>query len=1002
MTSISTIPSTRVSDAYVIHRLVTQLHGDQSDLTRVQYQLTSGMRMAVPSEDPPAALRALSVQTLMERKAQVKTNLSTNQTFLTATDSALNQASGMLADLRALAIGVNSSTTGDAERASAVAQIERAEQQLVDTANQVFRGRFLFSGSQTSQRPYGSQNGYIKYDGDEKYLSSYSDIDVLFETNLPGSIVFGGVSAPVRGVVDLNPVLTDATPLALLRGGLGIDKGSLSVSDGNGNRSVIDISSASTIGDVAALLTNNPPPGRTLAVHVASTGLLVQLDAAGGGNLTIDEVGSGTTAAELGIRNTTGVGVGVLTGTDIDPIVSLTTPLQNVLGARASAYVPALGRNNDLIFEAATLGAAFNGATINLVDDSKLQAAVGLTAGNERIQYDPNARAAVASLSLSGLNNDLLLRATTAGAQFNGVQVDLVNGGAMGNAATAAYNAGTKTLTLTVDGTGATSTDALIAAIDGQGTFSAARDASAEPNVAGGFVPATFSAGFTNTYNSGGNAKTLYVFIQPGASTANGAIAAVNAEGTFTARLDASEVGNDGTGVLLDAWSNPAATGVTSGGTGRALDQASGLQIVNGGATHVIDVSTAVTVEDLLNILNGGGAGVLAEINSTATGIDVRSRVAGADFAIGENGGTTAADLGIRSFTLATPLASLNYGKGVQHDLNGDFIVHRPDGAEFTVDTKTAIDIGDVIDLVNTNPNNVAAGTQVLARLSTYGNGIELYYDGPPAGTETLAVRGVDSATPATQLGLLPVGASVSNPPTTGALASVSLVIPGANNDLTIQAATPGLQVNGVTVRFVDTGLGAGNETVAFNAATRVLTFDVDTATTTAAGIAGVLAGSPLSATFNAVLANSDPGNTGTGLVGLGGAGTLTGGTLTLLAGRDVNPQETAGVFTAIRRLHDAVKAKDYRGIERAVELLDDGYRQLNFARGELGARQQALDVLDVRLQDEHVELRKALSADTEIDLIEATAELTARQTALEAALRTIAAVNRLSLLDFL
>ena len=48
---------------------------------------------------------------------------------------------------------------------------------------------------------------------------------------------------------------------------------------------------------------------------------------------------------------------------------------------------------------------------------------------------------------------------------------------------------------------------------------------------------------------------------------------------------------------------------------GGSWDQTSGLQITNGGQTQVIDIQTAETVDDLLNIINGAGANVLAEIN---------------------------------------------------------------------------------------------------------------------------------------------------------------------------------------------------------------------------------------------------------------------------------------------------------------------------------------------------------------------------------------------------
>jgi flagellin-like hook-associated protein FlgL len=56
---------------------------------------------------------------------------------------------------------------------------------------------------------------------------------------------------------------------------------------------------------------------------------------------------------------------------------------------------------------------------------------------------------------------------------------------------------------------------------------------------------------------------------------------------------------------------------------------------------------------------------MLATINQAGTGIQVQSRLSGCDFSIGENGGATATQLGLRTLSADTPLSDLNYGQGV-------------------------------------------------------------------------------------------------------------------------------------------------------------------------------------------------------------------------------------------------------------------------------------------------------------------------------------------------
>ena len=120
------------------------------------------------------------------------------------------------------------------------------------------------------------------------------------------------------------------------------------------------------------------------------------------------------------------------------------------------------------------------------------------------------------------------------------------------------------------------------------------------------------------------------------------------------------------------------------------------------------------------------------------------------------------------------------------------------------------------------------------------------------------------------------------------------------------------------------------------------------------------------------------------------------------LTGRDVATREVGGVFSALLGLYDALINNDLPGIERAVGMLDDAFQTVNFARAELGARQQALDAIRTRMEDEDVQLRDMLSKDFDADLVEVISELTARQTAFEAALQSSAQILSLTLLDYL
>ena len=648
MTALFPVPSNRSSDLLVQTRLLSQLAADQQVLLRVQDQLSSGKRIQVPSDDVPSAMRSIAFQRLIEQQSQLRVNVEANQSYLNATENAIGNVTDILNDIRGVAVGeVNAASTADS-RAAAAAQIRQAIETLGLIGNNQFRGRYLFGGSQSSTPPFQAQGKYVSYQGNEQDLRSYTDYAQLGASNSSGSRVFGAVSKPVASTTPFIPDVTEKTYLSDLRRGRGITPGSIKISDGT-NQSVVDLSSARTLGDVARLIEARPPAGREIIVRVTATGLRVEIDDDSGGTLTISESSGGTTANELGIRRVSGGGTTPIIGSDLEPIVRLTTPLDDLFGVQASGVVTMDGSYNNLIVTAKLRGDDVNGATFALVDNDLLQAGPGITAGNEFAEFSETGIAARAALTFSGSNNNLVLTANTPGSDFNNVTIQIVNGGALGNDATASYDAMSKTLTIGVDGSGLTDVQRVVDAVAAEGTFTAVPD-SADPTD-GSYLPnATIfpaDAGVVtgNTGNSGAGPNSILVHIQPGETTANQVLAAIQAHPSlsefYTVTLDEKDTPNApfaGSGYV-----DVNASVTLSGGSGIEFDQDSGVVITSGGESHAIYFEGAETVEDLLNAFNGSSANVLAEINAERTGINVRSRLSGADFSIGENGGESAA-----------------------------------------------------------------------------------------------------------------------------------------------------------------------------------------------------------------------------------------------------------------------------------------------------------------------------------------------------------------------
>jgi flagellin-like hook-associated protein FlgL len=774
MSRIIPIPSSRVGDLFIRQRLVDQMQLDQLALFRLQTQVSTGLRLQLPSDDAPAALRAINVQRLLDRKSQIRTNVQASNQYLSAADQRLNNVSSVLSELRGDVVAVAGTVVPDSARQALIQKIDGVLSELVSAGNAKYQGRHLFAGSRSQSQPYDFNGSYVEYFGNEGVLRSYVDLERLFETNLSGTDVFGGLSTAVEGTVDLDPQLTSTTLVSTLNGGNGIGANpAIVVSINTGlttESSTVDLSGAVTIGDIARRIEAGAPAAATVTVEVTGAGLVLRTDS---GTISVGEVPQGQTARVLGILSDPNVPASdTLAGGDVNPALLKTTRLANLLGTKAQGRLESAGVNNDILLAAAANGTDFNNVTVVFVDDA--------AAGSEA-------------------------------ADFNDV---------------------------------------------------------------------------TNT---------LTVHMESGISTAAQVINAINAEGTFTAAADYHDANSPvqaGTGAVQALNFGV----ITSGGGGQMLDIDSGLILTNGGQSVTLDTSGAETVEDLLNLIQGAGLGLRAEINAAKTGIDVRSRWSGADFTIGENGGTTATQLGIRTYTGETELAAFNRGIGVptaEDPMNDDLLITARDGTQLTINLSSATTVQDVIDLINSNAANNVGTTSVLARLAETGNGIELV-DSSGAAVGDLIVEAVEGSRAAEFLGFVPAGQTQAS------------------------ANTPD---------------GDGNY---------------------------------------------------------------------VLQSEDRHTLEVESVFNTLLRLQTALAEGDETEIGRSLDRLDADMDRVNFARGELGARLQNLDTIELRLEDENVQLRGALSEDIDADLVQAISDLTARQYAFEASLRTTASLMQMTLLNFL
>jgi flagellar hook-associated protein 2 len=192
--------------------------------------------------------------------------------------------------------------------------------------------------------------------------------------------------------------------------------------------------------------------------------------------------------------------------------------------------------------------------------------------------------------------------------------------------------------------------------------------------------------------------------------------------------------------------------GVTTLGTISITDRA-------GGGPTAVDLSSAQSIADVIDLINAAGANVTAALNSAGNGLLLTDRSGGSgDIVISDTSGTAAADLGLsgtfsdsdtvdsgnlqfRYITESTRLDALGVSRG-------KFLITDSAGVSATVDLTQGdeVNIGKVLQEINSR------GLQINARINDNGDGIVLEDTGP--GVVAIKVEESGSTT-AKNLGLL-------------------------------------------------------------------------------------------------------------------------------------------------------------------------------------------------------------------------------------------------------
>ncbi len=328
--SIQPLQLARVSLLYHGSVATSQIDQTQKSLADLEQQLSTGKRLSQPSDSPGDAAVAMQLQKTLDQRQAYLSNLQNGQSALSEVDSSLGSLTDILQQAQNIASSSVGSDVSADQRSANAAIVDTLYNQALSLANTQFNGAYIFAGDKSTDAPFISTAGGVQFVGSTNLLQNTDENNTNLAFMVNGANVFGALSSRVQGSATLTPNLTPQTRLADLSGanGNGVQPGSIILSNGTVSQT-IDLSKADTVNDVVNAINAAGVGGITAAI----SGQGFTLTGAAGDNISVQDVGTGTTASDLGILNPAGAGAGApLGGANVQPKVTALTPLSALRG----------------------------------------------------------------------------------------------------------------------------------------------------------------------------------------------------------------------------------------------------------------------------------------------------------------------------------------------------------------------------------------------------------------------------------------------------------------------------------------------------------------------------------------------------------------------------------------------------------------------------------------------------------------------------------------------
>ncbi len=137
----------RISTTWAQQLSVDAMNVQQTKLAKLNQQMSSGVKVSTPADDPAAAVRILDLNGTIAKTNQYQSNIATVRGRLNIEESALTTSGNIITRVKELTTQAMNATLNSSDRLTIKAEVDQMIQELAGVANtKNANGEFIFSG----------------------------------------------------------------------------------------------------------------------------------------------------------------------------------------------------------------------------------------------------------------------------------------------------------------------------------------------------------------------------------------------------------------------------------------------------------------------------------------------------------------------------------------------------------------------------------------------------------------------------------------------------------------------------------------------------------------------------------------------------------------------------------------------------------------------------------------------------------------------------------------